>query len=555
MSVNLSEALEYHQRGNLERAALLYEAALAENPDNADALNLLGVLMIQRGQPAQAVRLIARAVELRPDDPSTHVNLGEAYRGLGDLDQTIACCQTALRLDPNRANVHCNLALAFVHQGNLAAGVDHFRAAIHLKPDAAGIHHDLGNALQSLGRLEEARDSFLEARRLEPERTATHACLAHVWEQLGEFEQAIESLRETLGREPGHAWALGRLATRLRAKLPAADEAAIERLLIDPRLTGQPRSELLFGLAQALDERGEFDRAALLSIEANSLQRDQFGQCGVAYDHEAHHRFIDRLIEVFTPAFFERVQGFGLETRRPVFIVGLPRSGTSLTEQILASHSRVFGAGELTLTKRVFETIPGAIEQGGMPFDLLESIDRQTSRRLADRYLMELAAVDDSADRIVDKMPDNTVYLGLIAMLFPDAPLILCRRDVRDVALSCWMTNFMQVRWACDPDEIALRFEEHERLMEHWRQVLPVPLLEVQYEELVANVERGARALVAWCGLDWEPACLEFHKTRRPVMTSSVEQVRQPIYTSSVGRWKNYRQSLAPLFAKLGDGH
>ena len=148
-------------------------------------------------------------------------------------------------------------------------------------------------------------------------------------------------------------------------------------------------------------------------------------------------------------------------------------------------------------------------------------------------------------------MPDNTIYLGLIATLFPRAKLILCRRDVRDVALSCWMTNFRDVRWACDPDQIAARIEEHERLMEHWRRVLPVPMLEVDYEAMVTDIEKWARAIVAWCGLEWEPACLEFHKTRRPVRTSSVAQVRQPVYTSSVGRWKNYEQSLQSLFAKL----
>jgi hypothetical protein len=143
------------------------------------------------------------------------------------------------------------------------------------------------------------------------------------------------------------------------------------------------------------------------------------------------------------------------------------------------------------------------------------------------------------------------VYLGLIATLLPRAKLIHCRRDVRDVALSCWMTNFLEVRWACDPDQIARRIDEHSRLIEHWRRVLPLPMLEVDYEALVADLETNARAIVEWCGLEWDPACLEFHMTSRPVRTSSVEQVRQPVYTSSVGRWKNYERSLATLFAKL----
>ena len=181
----------------------------------------------------------------------------------------------------------------------------------------------------------------------------------------------------------------------------------------------------------------------------------------------------------------------------------------------------------------------------------LASLDRESVLRVAERYSQELAALNDTADRVVDKMPDNSAYLGLIVTAFPRAKLIHCRRDLRDVALSCWMTDFWQVRWACAPEEIARRIAEHERLMEHWRRVLPAPMLEVDYEDLVADLETAARAIVAFCGLEWDPACLEFHKTRRAVRTSSVEQVRQPIYTSSVGRWKNYEQSLAPLFEAL----
>jgi tetratricopeptide (TPR) repeat protein len=554
MAVNLREALDEHQRGNLERASALYNAALAEDPNQADALYLLGLVAIQKGDPRQAVLLIGRAAALRPGDPVIHGNLGEAYRALGDNDRTIECCRTALRLDPNYPDIHFNLALALVKRGEPETAIGHYREAIRLKPGFAGAHHGLGKVLQALGQLDQARDCFLEATRLEPGQAACHASIAHVWEQLGDFDQALRSLRDALACDPVHPGALARLATRLRDKLNQADQAAIESLLADPELPVLPRLQLQFGLAQVLDARAEFDAAAELTIQANNLQLADFRERGLVYDPAAHHGFINRLIAAFSPSYFERVRGFGADTERPVFIVGLPRSGTSLTEQILASHPRVFGAGELKLARQIFETLPGAIRHGGMPLDSLQSLDRESVRHLADVYVNELAALNDSADRIVDKMPDNTVYLGLIATLFPRAMLIHCRRDVRDVALSCWMNNFMEVRWACDPDQIALRIEGHNRLMEHWRRVLPIPMLEVDYEALVTDLETHARAIVAWCGLEWDPACLEFHKTRRPVRTSSVEQVRQPVYSSSIGRWKNYQRSLAPLFAKLDSG-
>jgi hypothetical protein len=172
-------------------------------------------------------------------------------------------------------------------------------------------------------------------------------------------------------------------------------------------------------------------------------------------------------------------------------------------------------------------------------------------QQVAQGHLDRLDALNDRAPRVVDKLPENYLNLGLIVTMFPRAKLIHCRRDLRDVAVSCWMTNFQQIRWAADPEHIAARFREYRRVMDHWRQVLPVPLLEVDYEETVADLEGAARRLVGWCGLVWEPACLNFHETRRPVRTASITQVRQPIYTHSVARWKNYAGALAPLFAQL----
>ncbi len=201
--------------------------------------------------------------------------------------------------------------------------------------------------------------------------------------------------------------------------------------------------------------------------------------------------------------------------------------------------------------REMFESLPETTGQTAAPLACLRHLDRAAASRLARTYLAGLDALDKSHDRLVNKMPENTHYLGLIAALFPGAKLIHCRRDVRDVALSIWTTEFGQLRWACDIDDIAGRIEDHRRLTDHWRRVLPVPILEVDYEAMVADLENTARQLVAWCSLEWDPACLAFHQTRRPVRTASTVSVRQPIYPTSVGRWKNYEHSLAPLFAKL----
>jgi hypothetical protein len=253
-----------------------------------------------------------------------------------------------------------------------------------------------------------------------------------------------------------------------------------------------------------------------------------------------------------------------------VFVFGLPRSGTTLIEQVLASHSRIHGAGELRLVRRSFESIPARLERAEWPIRCLPHLDAATVRCLAEQHLQWLDEHEGGRDarapkhereclalergrlaRIVDKMPDNYLYLGLIAAMFPHAVLIHCRRDLRDVAVSCWMTNFRSIPWANDPNHIATRFAQSRRVMDHWWTVLPVPIHEVDYEDTVSDLEGVARRLIAACGLEWEPGCLEFHHLRRPVRTASVMQVRQPIYTRSVARWRNYEPELADLFARL----
>jgi hypothetical protein len=245
------------------------------------------------------------------------------------------------------------------------------------------------------------------------------------------------------------------------------------------------------------------------------------------------------------------VQDFGLEAELPIFIVGLPRSGTTLVEQILSSHSRVHGVGEPNRIPRSFESLPQLLNRSATPLACVRDLDRATVQELGRRHLAWMRERDPRAERIVDKLPDNYLYLGWIVTLFPRARIVHCRRDLRDVALSCWMTNFSSVDWASDPQHITSRFADYQRLMAHWRKALPAPVQEVAYEDLVADVEGVARRLLSFCGLEWERGCLQFHRTRRPVTSASLMQVRQPIYNTSVGRWKRYESLMAPLFTRV----
>jgi tetratricopeptide (TPR) repeat protein len=367
-------------------------------------------------------------------------------------------------------------------------------------------------------------------------------------EQIGDLRGAEDCFRAALRHNSRFAFAHYKLAGLLGGKLPDEDLVVQRRLLEELELADAQRLLLHFGLAQVMDARGDYAEAAEHLDRGNAMQLSEWRKRDQAYDPKAYEFLVTRMLAVCTPDFFERVRGFGLETEIPVIVVGLPRSGTTLIEHILASHSQVFGAGEIKLAHDTMAALGG---EGADFIEGLRQLNRPTALCLASRHLERLRDFSRAALRIVDKTPDNYFDLGLLASLFPRAKLIHCRRDLRDVAVSCWMTYFQEIRWANDQQHIASRFQDYQRIMQHWRKVLPVPLLEVDYEETVADLERMARKLVDWCGLAWEPTCLEFHQAKRPVRTSSAVQVRQPVYRTSVGRWKHYEHALASLFAGL----
>ncbi len=453
-----------------------------------------------------------------------------------------------LAVAPNQADAWHLLGLIAHQVGQHGIAVEYIGRAIGLHGNVAAFHNTLGESNRALRRIPEAVACYHRALELKPDFAEAHANLGSALEQIGDLRGAEDCFRAALRHNPRFVFAHFKLAGLLGGTLPEKDLAVQRRLLAEAALTDAQRLYLHFSLAQVLDARGEYAEAAEHLDRGNALQLSQWRKSGQEYDPKEHELLNTRMIAVCTADFFARVRGFGLETEIPVFIVGLPRSGTTLIEQILAGHSQVFGAGEIKLARDTMAALGG---QGADFIEGLRRLDCGTARDLASRHLERLRGLSGTALRIVDKMPENYLYLGPLASLFPQATIIQCRRDLRDEAVSCWMTRFREVRWANDQEHIASRFDEYLRIMEHWRKVLPVPLLEVDYEETVADPEGVARKLVDWCGLAWEPACLEFHQAKRPVRTASAVQVRQPVFATSVGRWKHYEHALATLYARL----
>ena len=395
-------------------------------------------------------------------------------------------------------------------------------------------------------------EHFRAAACIDPRSALPLVNIGNIYQELGDLKGAEAVYRNALLLQPDSGLAYARLATLVRANLPEVDRAELEIRLSDPTVPTQLRARLLFALAHVLDARGDYSRASELLREANALTLEN--AIGYrAYEADRHSEFAKKIIRRFTSSRFRKLGGGNL-SRSPIFVFGMPRSGTTLTEQILSSHKDVFGAGELRLVRRTFEAMPGAIGLTRRPIDCVPRLTDSTIEILSSRHLEQLNSLNDEGrEMIVDKMPDNYMYLPLIMKMFPNAKLFYCIRDPRDVATSCWMTDFRSIRWANDFKDIATRINTHREIMRHWRSEYGAEIMEVHYEETVENVECAARRIIEACGLPWDPACLEFYRTARRVRTASVTQVRQPIYRKSVARWRNYQEELAEMFGLLDD--
>ena len=545
-------------------------------------------MLTDRDQPAEGLPHCQEAVRFQPDLPAAHNNLGNALLALGRWGEARGAYAEAVRLEPGLAVAHANLGLTLQHEGKVAEALPYLRRAAELVPGNATFHRqlavaygldeqwakavascerraaiepastnaqtDLGWACQCDERHAEAEAAYRRALELQPDHLDAWQNLGALQEERGEMADAEASYREAEARHPDSPLPLARRAVLVRGRLTDEDRDRLRFHLYAP-VGALPRMGALYALAQVADARGDFAEAAACLGPAHALARRQRQGNGESYDPDEHTRYVDRLIAGFTPALFERLAGASDETERPVFVFGMPRSGTTLVEQVLASHGLIHGAGELPLVRHAMNSLPPPPAGSQEPLvSSLQAIDAGGLRRLADAYTAgvnaKVACQSPGADpaRVVDKLPDNYLYLGLIALMFPRATLIYVRRDLRDVAVSCWMTQFRSIRWADDMGDLARRCRDHVRLMRHWREALPRTVHEVNYEALVDDFEAGARRLVAACGLEWDPACLQFHKTNRTVRTASVGQVRQPIYRKSLARWKAYEPYLSTLF-------
>jgi tetratricopeptide (TPR) repeat protein len=539
--------------GDLPGAEQACLQVLQAEPRHAPALHVLGVLCHQLGRHEEAITHLGRALRIDSENPDLWSNLGLAYMASGRLAEAIAHFREALCRKPDHADAHNNLGVALAERGCFAEAIGHYRQVLQVRPGCAATHNNLGNALLEVGQFQVAETHYGEAVRLKPDYAVAYSNRGGVLIQLGQLAEAIACCHESLRLDPDRVLAyvhLGDLAAGGLYQFTDEQVRRMESLTTSHdlgrvpdggcRLSNDDASRLHFILASLCDRNSEYDRAFSHYRRANDLKAQVFRQKNLAFDRERHRQYIDDIIAVFDREFFERVRSFGIDTEVPVFVVGMPRTGSTLVAQILSSHPQVVAAGE--------PRDLGEILTGRAPYPAhMTRLDSLAARALAEEYLSRLSRLGPEAARIIDKMPHNYLHLGSICALFPRARIIHCRRDVMDVCLSCYFQNFVWVNYATSLEDLGFYYRQYERLMRHWREVLPSSVHNVEYEELVRDQERVSRGLLAFCGLDWSDRCLAFHENRRAVQTASKLQVREPVYARSIARWKRYERHLVPL--------
>ena len=500
---------EHQKEGRLEEAESLYRRILRHNPRNVDAMRLLALIALKAGRDSEADNLLEKAIELAPDFLLAILDLGRLRKEQDRFGEALQCFDRAAAIDPGNAQAHYLRGATLAPASFTQEAIEAYQQCLKLRPDHVGALIGLGHVLKAVGRYHEAVASY-------------DACIR----QLPDFGETY--------------WSLANLKTY---RFDDAVIAEMERR-IEGTVTVQSEVNFLFALGKASDDRNDFERAWGYYRSGNAKQRSE-----VSYDPVQTEAMNDRLVKVFSAEFLQSQHGAGFDDPAPIFIVGLPRSGSTLLEQILASHSQVEGTSELPYLGLVAIWLNRNRADGINYPEAVRELQPANFRKLGEDYL-SFAQMHrrTGAARFIDKNPNNFANIGFLSLILPNAKVIDARRHPLDACLSCYRQLFAKGQpFTYDLTEIGEYYLQYQRMMDHWAEVLPGRVLTLQYEEVVSDFEAQVRRLLDFCGLPWEEACLRFYESDRPVRTPSSEQVRQPIYDRSVAHWRHYARHLDEL--------
>jgi tetratricopeptide (TPR) repeat protein len=570
---NLGNVLR--ELGRLDDAEASYRRSLKLKPDFAEAQNNLGITLFGLGRLEEAEACYLKAIEINRGYAEAINNLGNVYLDQGRLDEAMTCYHRALEINPEYADAHFNLGISLQRLGRLVEAEACYRHALQINPNYIKAHNNLGLTLQDLGRTSEAELSYRRALLVDPHYVEAHNNLGNTCLDMNRFDEAEASFRRAIEIDPGLADAHSNLGSTLM-ELGRMDEAeiylskAIElasgeakplatALLYIPYRQDDPRFSQLepiysrrnslpladqiklnFAMGKAMENVRLYDRSFVAYAEGNRLHYRAH-----PFDEAGEERFLENSCNIFTTGLLKECAALAenlpaiRDDRVPIFIVGMLRSGSTLLEQILSSHPDIFGAGELATFKNTL-LLRNSIEGKD---------DVSTLRKLGQLYLDQVWKLAPDARYITDKLPGNYCHLGLIHLMLPNAKIIHAMRDPMDTCFSCYALRFTRGHeYSYDLGMLGRQYQRYMKLMQHWRNVLPPGrILDVRYEDSVADPERETRRMLDYLGLPWHSNCLKFHENKRAVRTASVAQVRKPIYLSSVARWKRFEEHLSPL--------
>lgn len=510
---NLFEAVRLQREGRPKDAEMRLREILRDDPTNATATRALGSIALEEGRYKLATRLLRNAVKLAPDYFAAWVDLSRALTEFEQMDDARDAIAEVIKLESS-------LAYPYVLLGNLESKVGDYEAAVTAFEAALNRQADNGGALAGLG---------------------------HALKTIGRQEQAIDRYRSCVQSYPAFGEAWWSLANLKTFRFSDDEVAVMEQHVDQDKLNDETRVNINFALGKAYEDRGDYDKAFNRYDSGNNLRRPH-----EVYDPVQNEALHDQLIELITPQLIAETASHADQSNDPIFIVGLPRSGSTLIEQILASHSHVDGTHELPDLPRVIRTInQWQIHGKGYPaaVPLLEPVH---IKELGEQYLEATQRYRKGAPRFTDKMPNNFSLVGLLALILPNAKIVNARRHPLDSCMGSYKQLFYRGQsFTYDLVELGEYYLEYQRIMDHWHKILPGRVLDVHYENMVANQDEETRRLIDFCDLPWEDACLRFYETERAVNTASSEQVRQPIYSKSINSWRRFESHLGHLIEVL----
>lgn len=554
----MQEAVQYHQRQDFPAAIRRYREVLRLHPVNVGALNNLGLLRKSMGEPRVAEEILRMAVNLEPRNPEFHYNLANTLRDDNRLLDAITEYQVALKLAPQNFKALLNLGDSYRILGNYDMAAKQFEKASQLEPDDMDLQMNMANLYMEMGDGQRASTMYQSIIQHKPDDARLYSNCGTAFKQIGDLTKAAQFYRKAVEIDPKMVGAIYS-AVNMEKTLP--DDPWFELLnnhKQDPRIPLNEKIGLHFALGKMYADIGAYDESFANYRDGNALRNQQSGRINRRFVPKNHTQMVNAVIESYPPERLQNIRtpgALGDDEYTPILIVGMPRSGTTLTEQILASHPLVRGAGELPDLARLASEIDNreieAAERLPYPQNI-QLLDEARSIKLASVYLARLRELCPDVPHVVDKMPGNFSYLGFFVNMFPAAKIIDCRRDPIDNCLSCYLQNFSRGHeYSNDLEHMVYAYREYERLMEYWNNNLPVKIYRSQYEDMVENNEESIRKLLEYCGLEWNDAVLEFYKTPRNIQTASVVQVRQPLYKTSINRWKRYEKHLKLLIEEF----